>query len=152
VARRTIKLWQLILAGPFLLWIGWHEYSALDLLEKSGGTIYVDRLTHLLYTMGGKNAVLVVWGGFGVFYVWALVKYVQITRETSRRLAALDHPPEPEAPKPPPPRREPPPRLGDDPFREPPRPAPIAVQRPPTAPAATPMAEGKSDDGPKILR
>jgi len=152
VARRTIKLWQLILAGPFLLWIGWHEYSSLDLLEKSGGTIYVDRLTHLLYTMGGKNAVLVVWGGFGVFYIWALVKYVQITRETSRRLAALDNPPEPARPPAPPPRRESPPRLGDDPFREPPRAAPIAVQRPPTAPGVTPMAAGNPDGGPKILR
>jgi hypothetical protein len=151
MARRTIKLWQLILAGPLLLWVGWHEYNALDLLEKSGGTIYVDRLTHMLYTMGGKNAVLVVWTGFGIFYVWALAKYVQITRETRRRFAALDEPAEPEK-KPPAPRREPPPRIGDDPFREPPRAAPIAVVRPPTAPAATPMAEGKTDDGPKILR
>jgi hypothetical protein len=152
VARRTIKLWQLILAGPFLLWIGWHEYNALDILEKSGGTIYVDRLTHALYTMGGKSAVLVVWGGLGVFYIWALVKFIGLERDAHRRLAALDNPPEPDTPRRPPPRREPPPRLGDDPFREPPRAAPIAVQRAPTAPAATPMAEGKSDDGPKILR
>lgn len=151
MARRTIKLWQLILAGPFLLWIGWHEYNALDILEKSGGTIYVDRLTHLLYSMGGKNAVLVVWGGFGVFYIWALVKYVQVTRDAHTRLAALDKPVEPDRPRPPV-RREPPPRLGDDPFREPPRAAPIAVHRPPTAPLTTPMAEGKTDDGPKILR
>ena len=149
---RTIKLWQLILAGPFLLWLGWHEYSALDVVEKSGGTIYVDRFTHLLYSMGGKNAVLLVWGGFGVFYIWALVKYVQVTRDAHRRLDAVDSPPEPAKPEAPPVRREPPPRLGDDPFREPPRPAPIAVHRPPTAPAATPMAEGTSDDGPKILR
>ena len=151
MARRTIKLWQLILAGPFLLWVGWHEYGRLDDLEKSGGKIYVDSLTKFLYDVGGKHAVLVVWCGFGVFYLWLCKRYFDVHRDANARLAALEQPkPKPEPA--PPVRRDPPPRLGDDPFREPPRPAPIAVVRAPTAPAAVPMAAGNPDDGPKILR
>ena len=54
--------------------------------------------------------------------------------------------PSPSAPLPPPP------RLGDDPFRDPPAPAPIIVQRPPTAPSAAPIAaSGDPDDKPKLL-
>ncbi|MBV8760007.1 MAG: hypothetical protein JO257_22140 [Deltaproteobacteria bacterium] len=152
MARRTIKLWQLILAGPFLLWVGWHEYSRLDELEKSGGTIYVDRLTHLLYETGGKHAVLVIWCGFGVFYIWALKKYVDMQREYRERMAALEDKPGVPIAKEPPRRREPAPRIDDDPFRAPPRPAPVIVVRPPTAPAEVPMAAGNADDSPKILR
>jgi hypothetical protein len=151
VARRTIKLWQLILAGPFLLWVAWSEYSRLDAFEKSGGTIWIGRTTKMLYDLGGKNAVLVVTGGLGVLYIWLCWKYFATQREARERLAAVDTPAEP-VKKAEPPRREAPPRLGDDPFREPPRAAPIAVVRAPTAPAVTPMASGNSDEGPKILR
>jgi hypothetical protein len=152
MARRTIKLWQLILAGPFLIWAGWDEYSRLDHLEKAGGTLYVNSFTKFLYDVGGKNAVLVVTCGLGVFYLYLVKRFYDTQREARQRLAALDTPAE-SPPKPAPaPRREPPPRIGDDPFREPPRAAPIAVQRPSTAPAETPMAAGNPDDGPKILR
>ena len=151
MARRTIKLWQLILAGPFLLWMAWDEYSRLDIFEKSGGTIYVNSFTKLLYDAGGKNAVLVITAGLGGLYLWLLWRYVQTHRDAHRRIAAAEAPREQPKPRPAPP-REPPPRIGDDPFREPPRAAPIAVVRPPTAPTATPMAPGNTDDSPKILR
>jgi hypothetical protein len=152
VARRTIKLWQLILAGPFLLWVGWDEYGRLDALEKSGGTIYVNSFTKFLYDAGGKNTVLVVWCGFGLFYLWLCKRYFDIHRDANARIAALEQPTaEPKKPRAEP-TPEPPPRLGDDPFREPPRPAPIAVVRAPTAPAAVPMAPGNPDEAPKILR
>ncbi len=55
VARRTLKLWQLILAGPFLIWAGISEYGKLDDLEQLGGRIYVGRTTKLLYSLGGKH-------------------------------------------------------------------------------------------------
>jgi hypothetical protein len=152
VARRTVKLWQLLLAGPFLIWAGWDEYCRLDHLEKAGGTLYVNSFTKFLYDLGGKNAVLVVTCGLGVFYLYLVKRFFDKQREAHQRIAAAERPGEPDARPASPPRREPPPRLGDDPFREPPRAAPIAVVRPPTAPAATPMAEGKTDDGPKILR
>lgn len=54
-------------------------------------------------------------------------------------------PPRPSAPLPSPP------RLGDDPFRDPPAAPPIIVHRPPTAPAAAPIVPGDPDDKPKLL-
>lgn len=135
MARRTVKLWQLLLAGPFLIWAGWDEYCRLDHLEKAGGTLYVNSFTKFLYDIGGKNAVLVVTCGLGVFYLYLVKRFFDKQREAHQRIAAAERPAEPE-PKP----------------ASLPRRAPIAVHRPPTAPAATPMAAGKSDDGPKILR
>ena len=155
MARRTIKLWQLILAGPFLFWIGCHEYNRLDDLEQHGGVLYVDRFTKLFYDLGGKNTVLLVWGAFGAFYVWALLRWLQAHRHHERtmeaieaREAARDQPVA--RPKPAP--REAPPRLGDDPFREPPRPAPVRVIRDEKPAQPTPIVAGNSDDEPKLLK
>lgn len=156
MARKKLYLWQLILAGPFLIWLGIHEYGRLAELEETGGKIYVDRLTHFLYTIGGKNLVLLGTCGFGAFYVWALIRWIK--QEKIRR--AIDKPVEAPAvevappPRPAPPRapREAPPRLSDDPFRAPPAPAPI-VATPTQRPIETPIvASSTPDDGPKLLR
>jgi hypothetical protein len=154
MARGKLQLWQLILAGPFLIWMGIHEYGRLADVEETGGKIYVDKLTHFLYTIGGKNLVLVGTCGFGIFYVWALIRWIK--QEKIRR--AIDEPLEhdmPVAPPKPAPRaapREALPRLSDDPFRAPPAPAPIvavATQRPIETPI---VASAAPDDGPKLLR
>ena len=44
-----------------------------------------------------------------------------------------------------------PPRLGDDPFRDPPGPAPIVIIAPRRRPTATPITSGDPDDKPKLL-
>jgi hypothetical protein len=154
---RRIKLWQLILAGPFLIWSGIHSYNRLDAFEQSGGTIYLGRTDHLLYQLGGKTFVLVFWLGLGALYVWALFRFLRFEREARQaedRAQASDEArgrrPAPAAAPVAPPRPSPP-RLGNDPFRDPPR-APVVVAQQTAAPATpTKIVAGDPADKPKLL-
>ena len=70
------------------------------------------------------------------------------------RIVENERPPAPTPPSPPAPApREVAPRIGDDPFRNPPAAPPIVVERPQAAPAAVPRAEtADPDDKPRFLR
>jgi len=159
VARRTIKLWQLLLAGPFFIWVGIREYLQLANLEENGGVLFVGRSTAFLYRMGGKYLVLVILCGFGGFYLWALSRWVRDQREIARLRAADEAdsagsnaagPAQPALK----PRRTAAQRSNDDSFRSPPPPPVVAVvrhdQRAAPVPIAAPV-EGTHDE-PKLLR
>lgn len=150
MARGRIKLWQLILAGPFLIWLGIHEYNRLDDLETHGGRIYVDKLTHFLYSIGGKNAVLVCIVGFGIFYIYLLYRWWRDQQWAERRLEEIDAANEP-APAPKPKRApvEARPRVDADPFRAPPAAAPVVVA--PVAKKIESPIVASDTDGPKFL-
>ena len=151
---RKLRVWHLLLLGPFAIWYAIHEYGRLAALEAHGGTETVDKFTYVLYQTGGKSGVLVVWFGLGAFYLWAIYRVFQLEHRDRAKLAELDEreaalkqpPPEPVKPT-----RPSPPRIGDDPFRDPPAAPPIVVERPRSEPAAAPIAAGNPDDKPKFL-
>jgi hypothetical protein len=56
--------------GAFLAGFGWYEYQSLAEMEETGGTRRVHTLVHMMYSIGGKPAVLgmfLVFAGFAVF-------------------------------------------------------------------------------------
>ncbi len=155
MARRTIKLWQLIIAGPVLIAFGIWEYVDLARFEARGGTIFVGRTTAFFYRLGGKSAVLIVMLVGGGLYLWLLLRYLRLHRESQPRLVEPDETArEPDSK----PRRRPaassrlpsPPRDAD-PFRSPPH-QPIVVANPVARPASVPIVEGDPSDQPKLLR
>jgi len=99
-------LWQALLIGPFLIAAGLWEYTRLADLEDQGGVIYVDKFTAFLYRIGGKQTVLVITAGFGVFYIYLLWHWWRTTRAAERRLAEMDAALEPTAAEPAKPKRE----------------------------------------------
>lgn len=149
-----IKLWMLILAGPFLIWSGISTYLKLDEFEQSGGTIVLGKLDRLMYRAGGKSAVLIVWCALGAFYLFLLYRFYKVNRETEAQIAAAEarmearadaiaaaektyqHAPKEPVEEPLPP----PPRLGGDPFRDPPAKPPIVVHKAELAVAPVPRA------------
>lgn len=169
--RPKIKLWMLILLGPLLIALGIHTYGKLADFEETGGRITLNKLDKLFYDIGGKTTVLVVWCGLGAFYLFALYRFFTLDREnrariaaaedriaaTAERIAAADRKLA-EAPIPPAdPPRPAPPRLGDDPFREPPAKPPILVKKAeiaaaPAPRASSPAATSDASDRPKFLK
>ena len=93
---KTIKLWQLILGGPFLLWAGWDTYQDVSALEEHGGTMYVGRFTKFMYDAGGKWGVLLGTWAFAALYFYALWLVYKRDREDKAAALASDAP----APKP----------------------------------------------------
>jgi hypothetical protein len=164
---RRIKLWMLILAGPFLIASGLHSYFKLAEFEESGGRIYINKLDKLFYNAGGKTTVLLVWCGLGAIYLFAVYRYFTIQRESSAqiadaeaRIAAANGPvvdEVPLAPTPPVERPLPPaPRIGDDPFRDPPGPKPLLIKKAELLAAPAPRASTPEltdpEDRPKFLK
>ena len=100
---KTIKLWQLILGGPFLLWAGWDTYKDVSALEEHGGTMYVGRLTKLMYDAGGKWGVLLGTWAFAAVYFYVLWLVIKRDREEKAAARAADAPasPKPKATPPP---------------------------------------------------
>jgi hypothetical protein len=82
---------------------------------------------------------------YRAYEAFAAAKSEASSTDLSPPYAAVPPPPRPSAPLPTPP------RLGDDPFRDPPAPPPIVVHRPPTAPVAVKVVPGDPDDKPKLL-
>jgi hypothetical protein len=155
MARRTIKLWQLIIAGPGLIALGIWEYVDLARFEERGGTIWVGRTTAFFYRLGGKSAVLVVMVVGGGLYLWLLLRYLRLHRETQRRPVEPDER-ELERASTPRPRPIASPRLPSaprdaGPFRSPPH-QPIVVSSPVARPAPAPIVEGDPLDQPKLLK
>ncbi len=152
--HRKLRLWQLILFGPFLIWSGIHSYNRLDAFEQSGGTMYIGRFDHLLYSLGGKTFVLVFWLGLGGFYLWALWRFIRLEREAKAAIQRADasaQPVEGTRSTPVGPPLPSPPRLGDDPFRDPPRRPIIVAERTVKPVAPIQVVPGDPDDKPKLL-
>jgi len=164
--KPRIKLWMLILAGPFLIASGLHSYFKLAEFEETGGRIYLNKLDKLFYNAGGKTTVLAVWCVLGGFYLFAVYRFVRHDRENKLRIAAAEEriaaakvPDEaiPRAPTPPVEQPLPPaPRIGDDPFRDPPGPKPLIVKKAELVAAPAPRASAPDvtnpDDRPKYLK
>jgi hypothetical protein len=93
----------------------------------------------------------------GVFHIVIALPFFHPV-STAEAAAAMDDEPDPPfAPKPAPEHTSgrllpPPPNVETDPFRAPPQPPPIAVNRPPTAPTAAPVVRDDNADAPKLLR
>jgi hypothetical protein len=155
VARRTIKLWQLIIAGPVLIALGIWEYVKLARFEERGGTIWVGRTTALFYRLGGKSTVLIVMLVGGGLYLWLLLRYLRLHRETQRPLVEPDERARQRDSKPRPrptaSSRPPSPPRDTDPFRSPPH-QPIVVSNPVARPTPAPIVEGDPSDQPKLLK
>ena len=60
--------------GAFLAGFGFYEYSDLAAMEASGGTRKVNTLVHMMYSLGGKLAVLGLFLLIAVFLVFTGVQ------------------------------------------------------------------------------
>ena len=163
--RQRIKLWMLIVAGPFLIASGLHSYFKLAEFEETGGRIYLNKLDTLFYNAGGKTTVLVVWCALGAFYLFACYRFFKSDRENKARIAAAEAriaaarlPVEdiPRAPTPPVEMPLPPaPHIGEDPFRNPPA-RPVMVKKAELVASPAPRASTPDvtnpDDRPKFLK
>ena len=142
--RVPLSYWGWLLSGSYKLW----QLIALGMIWVIAG---------LAIWFGVDDAIYgIVLIGCGVVH-WLIggLAMLQAMR-ADERLAALETPAdEPAIPAKPEPKREvrhAPPRLGDDPFREPPAPPPIAVVRDHKPLPAAPIAEGNSEDKPRLLK
>jgi hypothetical protein len=97
---KTIKLWQLILGGPFLLWAGWDTYKDVSALEEHGGSMWVGRTTKFMYDVGGKWGVLLGTWALAALYFYILWLVIKRDREEKAALAAESPAPKKAAPKP----------------------------------------------------
>lgn len=155
VAPVKLKLWQVLLVFPVLAWIAWDDYQDFTRLETEGGVLYVSRTTKLLYTLGGKWAVVALPVGLLVVWAWALVVALRFGRRIDRldpRAAdarALDVAP------PPPPTTPPVARVVREGTRPPPARAPSVAPVATPAPAPAPVRDDDrppAGDGPRLLR
>lgn len=92
----------------------------------------------------------------GLFHIVTALPYFQPVTTAEAAAAIDDEPDPPFAPRPAPERASqllpPPPSFEKDPFRAPPQPPPIQVERPPTTPLAPPVVRDENADAPKLLR
>ena len=148
-----LKVWQVIFLGAAWIALGILLDQTFDWSSSHTTDHGYYRVT---YTRRGAYQLFValkVWitgpvliGLWHWFRAWEASRVEHAAGESAMNLPVQKPAPRPTAPLPPPP------RLGDDPFRDPPAPSPIVVQRPPTAPAAAPIAaSGDPDDKPKLL-
>lgn len=144
-----LKVWQVIVLGALWIALGIILDQTIDWdPPRTGYIVYRRRGTHELFValkLWITGPVLI--GLWHWFRAWQASQVEHAADESAMNLPVQKPArPAPSAPLPPAP------RLGDDPFRDPPAPAPIVVQRPPTAPAAVPIAaSGDPDDKPKLL-
>lgn len=99
-----LKVWQILfLLLPFLLWWSYSSYVDFTRLENEGGILYVGRITKLLYSLGGKWAVV----GFplvvAAMWVYAVVVTLRLSKRAEQLANAADPDYVPPAPSPPPP-------------------------------------------------
>lgn len=146
-----LKVWQVFLLLPILLWVAWSSYSDFTELEEEGGVLYVGRTTKVLYDLGGKWAVVAFPLLSIAAWSWAVYKTLQLSRRADELAAQAEAPIE----------IKPPQRVS-----KPPAPAPVSKPPAPRAPSgplkplasAPPPATAKPDDrppdpaGPRLLR
>ncbi|MBL9019519.1 MAG: hypothetical protein JNL83_35345 [Myxococcales bacterium] len=150
-----LKVWQVVVLGALWMALG----VVLHLAIEWDSSRTVDHGYYkVTYTRRGVYQIFValkLWltgpvliGLWHWFRAWEASRVEHAAGESAMNLPIHRPvpPPLPSGPLPPAP------RLGDDPFRDPPAPAPIVVQRP-TAPSAAPMAATSGDPGdkPKLL-
>jgi hypothetical protein len=146
-----LKVWQVIVLGALWIALGIILDQAIDWdPPRTGYIVYRRRGAHELFValkLWITGPVLI--GLWHWFRAWQASQIEHAAGESAMHLPVQ----KPAKKTPPSASLPPPPRIGDDPFRNPPAPAPIVVHRPPTAPAAPPMAaaSGDPDDKPKLL-
>lgn len=164
--KPRIKLSLLIVAGPLLIASGLYLRGRISELEESGrySSKSFSTLDRLLLS-GGKTTVLVVWCALGAIYLFGWYWFFKVDRENKVRIAAAEQriaaaklPDEaiPRAPTPPVERPlPPPPRIGEDPFRNPPV-RPVMAKKAELVATPTPRAStpdvANPDDRPKFLK
>jgi hypothetical protein len=144
-----LKVWQVVVLGVLWVLLGIVLDQAIDWDTPRivGNYVYRRRAGAELF-----HALKLWLTGpifIGVFHFYrAYEAYAAAKSEAS----STELPVQPAAPLPRPSAPLPsPPRLGDDPFRNPPAPPPIVVHRPPTAPLDAKVVPGDPDDKPKLL-
>jgi hypothetical protein len=139
-----LKVWQVVVLGA--LWIALGivldqsvEWDAPRTYVRRRGTHEIFVALKLWITL---PTLVGLWHWYRAWEAYRLEKAEASSTTLPVQTAPLPRPSVP-LPKPP--------RLGDDPFRDPPAAPPIIVHRPPTAPAAVPIVPGDPDDKPKLL-
>jgi hypothetical protein len=161
-----LRYWRALLGGRFKLW----QLIALGLLWIAAGCLAIS----MFGDAGGATGALLILSGFGHFIVGAIAAKMHVhvdaqlevlderNERAVRAKEEIEDPPIPVAPKPamPAPEVRPaPPRIGNDPFRDPPAGKPLAIVQtappPREVPVARPASEGaateKPEDRPKFL-
>ncbi|NVB82716.1 MAG: hypothetical protein HOV81_30345 [Kofleriaceae bacterium] len=163
-----LRYWRALLGGQFKLW----QLLVLGLIWIAVGCVAIS----LLGDAGAATGALLIISGIGHFVVGAIAakmhehidaklevldeRNARAVRKTERANAEIEDPPIPAAPKPvakPAPEVRPaPPRIGNDPFRDPPGAKPLAIVQTATPPRAVPVAREAGgtenpEDKPKFL-
>jgi hypothetical protein len=161
-----LRYWRALLSGRFKLW----QLIALGLVWSAVGGVMMLVLGDAGMGMGG----LLVLSGVAHLVIAAIgvkmhdhieskidkldERNERAVRKREQAQAEIEDPPIPAAPKPaapPPDVRPAPPRIGNDPFRDPPAGKPLALVHTATPPREVPVAEGKGtetpEDKPKFL-
>ena len=166
--KPRIKLGGLIVAGPLLIVSGLYLQGRLAELQETGrnSSKSFGTLDRLLLGAGSKT-LLVVWCVLGAIYLFGCYWFFKVSRDNKVRIAAAEDrlaavyelvdETIPRAPTPPVERPLPPaPRIGDDPFRDPPGPKPLIVKKAELASAPTPRTSTPEltnpEDRPKFLK
>jgi hypothetical protein len=146
-----LKVWQVVVLGALWIALGVILDQTIDWdppRHYSGYYVYRRSGTHELFV------ALKMWLT-GPLVIGLFHWYRAFEAYSARRAEAssTDLPVQPAAPVPfrPSVPLPPPPRIGDDPFRDPPAAPPIVVHRPPTAPTEAPIVPGDPSDKPKLL-
>jgi hypothetical protein len=121
-----LKVWQILfLVFPLLIWMAYSSYVDFTHLEEEGGVLYVGKTTKLLYTLGGKWAVV----GFPIVAIgvwgYAIWKTLAMSKKADALRAQAEHQEDITR------------NTKDAPISTSPRPA---ASRPPVRPAAAPTA------------
>jgi hypothetical protein len=135
MAAPKLKLWQLILGGPFLLWAGWDTYKDVSELEEHGGSMWVGRTTKFMYDLGGKWGILIGTWCLAAVYFYAL--WAVYRRDRAEKAATVTEAP---AAKPKPTPKQP--VRASQPIARASRPiAPPPIAAPPVIPPTPPSSE-----------
>jgi hypothetical protein len=148
-AGARLKVWQVVVLGVGWVILGIVLDQAIDwdTPRVVGNYVYRRRagaeLFHALKLWLTGPICIGLFHWFRAYEAFAAAKSEASSTELPAQPAG--RPPRPSAQLPSPP------RLGDDPFRDPPAPPPIVVHRPPTAPLVAKVVPGDPDDKPKLL-
>lgn len=152
-----LRYWRALLGGRFKLW----QLIALGLVWIAGGFAAIE----MFGEPGTATGAVLIISGIGHFVVGAIAAKMhdhidaklevlderneRAVRNHERAKAEIEDPPIPAAPKPaakPVEVRPAPPRIGNDPFRDPPAARPLSIVQTATPPRAVPVVRVEGDD------